>query len=356
MQRNANLVSIGGFSAMDAERNHNLYVAGITHNNTAPEILGKFGMRPEESTLIEAKAVSIDGISECTMLSTCNRVEFYCVAESQEKADEIIKCAYDKSAEDFAKLCFIKENAEAIEHLFEAASGLTSQMTGETEILGQVKAAYARASENGHCGRVLNAVFQKAAHCAKWIRTNTEVGRGKISIGGVCAELATRIFDDISEARILLVGSGEVGKLAAEALFVRGAKNISVCSRTRTNADMLAEKIGGTSCDIKPACENLEGFDIILAASYAKELLIHKNSVERALSIRKGKPIFLIDLAVPSNIDPLCSTLDDAYLYNLADLSKVANENLEARKAEIAGAKIEAKKRANALADKLFYK
>ena len=200
----------------------------------------------------------------------------------------------------------------------------------------------------------MNTLFQKAIHCAKWVRTNTEIGRGKISVGSVCAELASRIFDDISKAKILLAGSGEVGKLVAEALYVRGANDIIVCSRTRANADRLAEKIGCRSGDLQSSLSKLESFDIVLCASLSREPLIKKPLVENACNKRGNRPIFLIDLAVPHNIESDCAELDDAFLYNLSDLSKIANENIATRKSEISRAAEAVEFRANSLAERLF--
>lgn len=333
------------------ERAHNLYSAGISYENVPPEIIGRFGMPQTACTFAESAAG--DCASEILILSTCNRVEVYFAADSDAAIKKVVEKIWGENADDFAKICSIKKNADAADHLFAVASGLKSQMTGETEILGQVKAAYERAHAAGHCAGVLNALFQKAIHCAKWVRTNTEIGRGKISVGSVCAELALRIFDNIGRAKILLLGSGEVGKLVSDALFVRGAADITVCSRTRENADKLAEKIGCRSADIQTAIENLEYFDIVLCASSSKEFLITEQLAQSAVSKRRSRPIFLIDLAVPYNIEPTCGNLDGAFLYTLADLSKIANENIAARKAEIERAENAVRERADALAKKL---
>lgn len=332
---------------------NSLYAAGISHETAGPEILGKFGMPQAACSFAENGIMQIRGVSEALVLSTCNRVEIYFSAASDGLADAVFDSLYGADAEDFKKICSVKKNAEAISHLFAVASGLKSQMTGETEILGQVKAAYERAKELGHCGPMLNALFQKAAHCAKWVRTNTEIGRGKISVGSVCAELALRIFENISKAKILLMGSGEVGKLVADALYVRGASDILVCSRTRANADALAGKIGCRSADFAAAKENIERFDIVLCASLSREPLLKKADIETACKKRRGRPVFLIDLAVPRNIDEECGEIEDAFLYNLSDLSKIANENIAARKAEIEKAQQAVSTRANALAARL---
>ncbi len=318
----------------------NLYLAGISHQNAAPEILGKCGVPQDATTISEMSILSNEGVQEALVLSTCNRVEIYVVANDENALKQAIESFATSpnrnfAREEFSKLSYVKKNESAIEHIFEVASGLQSQMTGETEILGQVKSAYARASEAGHCGTILNTVFQKANQCAKWVRTNTDIGHGKISLGSVASELADRIFDDLSKAKILLLGSGEAGKLVAEALYVRGARDISVASRQFENAKKLAEQIGGNPLTLETAISDFSKFDIVICASFSPEPLVKTEQVNKAIKERAQKPMFLIDLAVPRNVENGCANIEDVYLYDLRDLSKIANENISMRKSEI---------------------
>ena len=318
----------------------NLYLAGISHQCADTQMLGKCGVSNDFTQLSEDAILKIPEISEALVLSTCNRVEIYIVATSSDAVSKAIDVFCKNpprncDSTEFKKIAYQKVGKDVIEHVFEVASGLQSQMTGETEILGQVKSAYANASSCRHCGAILNTVFQKANQCAKWVRTNTDIGHGKISLGSVASELADRIFDDITKAKILLLGSGEAGKLVAEALFVRGAKNITVASRRFENAEKLAKEIGVSADKMPQAIENLFQFDIVITASFSPTPLIDTNSVKVALKKRNNKPIFLIDLAVPNNIVTDCGNIDDIYLYNLEDLSKIANENISMRKSEI---------------------
>lgn len=330
-----------------------IYAAGISHETVESAELGKYGLAGDKCSEAESGVLAAGIADEMLLLSTCNRVEMYLVSVDAEAAGKAAKAVYGANGGEFVSLGKVAEGEDAIEHIFSVASGLKSQMTGETEILGQVKAAYERARGAGHCGPVLNTVFQKAIHCAKWVRTNTEIGRGKISVGSVCAELALRIFEDIGKAKILLIGSGEVGKLVSDALYVRGGLDISVCSRTRANADALAAKIGCASADMEDALGGLWRYDIVLCASLSKEPIIRRGMVESAVSRRGGRPIFLIDLAVPRNIEESCAEIEDAYMYNLKDLSDIANENIEARRAQIERAGDAVKSRAVALWDRL---
>ncbi|MBP3357441.1 MAG: glutamyl-tRNA reductase [Opitutales bacterium] len=322
------------------ENRKNLYLAGISHQCADSQMLGQCGVSKDFTQISEDAILKIPEVSETLVLSTCNRVEIYLVATSQDAISKAIDVfckspPRDCNAQEFEKIAYKKTGKDVIEHIFEVASGLQSQMTGETEILGQVKSAYANASSAGHCSAILNTVFQKANQCAKWVRTNTDIGHGKISLGSVASELADRIFNDITKAKILLLGSGEAGKLVAEALFVRGANNITVASRRFENAQKLASEIGVLADEMKNAIGNLFQFDIVITASFSPTPLIDVQSAKNALKKRNDKPIFLIDLAVPNNIVAECENLDDIYLYNLDDLSKIANENISMRKSEI---------------------
>ncbi len=336
-----------------------LYLIGISHECANAVQVGSCSVPANLCLTAQEQLLKISTIEEAIVLSTCNRVEFYFVCSGEAPVKEIIDSltsalGENRNFELISKIGYLKKNQEAISHLYEVASGLRSQMTGETEIFGQVKATYARASAAGHCSSILNALFQKASQCAKWIRTNTDIGYGKISIGSVSSELAARIFENLDCAKILLLGSGEVGRLVADALYVRGARAITVASRTRANADKLAMEIGCVSDDMPSAIANVGAFDIVICASFAPYPLLNKSDIQMALASRAGKAMFLIDLAIPHNITPDCGDLDDAFLYNLEDLSKIANENIATRKAEIDKARVVISEKSEYLARRLF--
>lgn len=306
-----------------------LFFCGISHENVTASLLGSCSIAKENCALQEKLLIEKFGFSEIVLLSTCNRVEYYFIAPENFDVDLLIGEVFANAKE----ICVVKKNEEAIEHLFEVASGLKSQMTGETEIFGQVKTAYSRAFECGHCGAVLNAIFQKTAQVGKWIRTNTDIGKGQISIGSVSAELASQIFEDIKRAKILLVGSGEAGRLIAEALFVRNARKITIASRTRANSDKLASEIGVVSADMADVLENLAEFDIVICAS-AAGVIIDRNLARQALKKRRS-PMFVIDLSVPKNVEECCAKLDGLFLYDMKNLSEIAMSNMDLRKSEI---------------------
>lgn len=330
----------------------------ITHHDCDAATLGKYSLSGELLNRAREIALEQSGVLETFILSTCNRVEIFVVYRDCPEPIKLCLCALSLSGErDTSEIeSRVKkfENLEAIKHIFEVACGLDSQMIGENEILGQLKRAYAEASEKSHCKRVLNMVLQKAIHCAKWIRTNTNVGSGNITIGSVAAELATRIFENISDTRILLAGSGEVGRSVAQALNARGAHDITVSSRTWENARALSSDVQGAAIDFERVAAELCKFDIaIFALSNASEI-INLKVAQDAESKRANKPIFLMDLAVPNNISKDCDKLSGVFLYDLSDLSKIANENLDLRKAEIENAKLEILKRAESIWKKVL--
>lgn len=306
-----------------------LYLCGISHESAAAAQIGACAVAKEARAAAEAAFMAFAKAGECVLLSTCNRVEYYFTASEDVDAEALAARFFACARGGF----YLKRGAGAAEHLFEVASGLRSQMTGETEIFGQVKNAYSSSFEAGHCGKVLNAVFQKAAQVGKWVRTNTGIGRGKISVGSVCAELASQIFEDISAAEILLAGSGEAGRLVADALFVRGATRITIVSRSRANADALAARVGAASADMPEAFAALHKFDIVVCATSAG-LVITRPMLESALKLRHN-PMFLIDLSVPQNVDPSCAEIDDVFLYDMKNLSEIAAANMRLRKSEI---------------------
>lgn len=338
----------------------NLYAISIAHHDCDAELIGKYSFPNELLNEAREIALSQEGVSEAFILSTCNRVEIFIVYEDGMDAKNFclntLSLGGKRDTNEVLSKLKVFQNLDAIEHLFEVSCGLDSQMIGETEILGQIKRAYEDASKKSHCKRVLNMTLQKAIHCAKWVRTNTNIGSGNITIGSVAAELATRIFEDISDTKILLAGSGEVGRSVAQALNARGACDITVSSRTWENARVLSSDVKGSAIDFERVSSELCKFDIaIFALSNASEFIDFKIA-KIAESKRSNKPIFLMDLGVPNNISKECDKLENVFLYDLNDLSKVANENLDLRKSEIENAKVEIANRAKSVWEKIIRK
>ena len=326
-----------------------LFVLGTSHHATPLDVRERFALSPDQALELQKQLHQQEGIRECLVLNTCNRLEIYGLVDQIERVDEVRNffCQqHDVSIELFQQFAYSHNNLEALQHVLEVSTGLDSQMVGETEILGQIKQAYSNARDAQCTGNVLNRLFEKSFQAAKAARSQTAITRGQISIGNVAVDLASRIFGKLDRSRVLLLGSGEVGEKTAQALKSRGVDDISVSSRTFENAHALAHALGGSAIDFKDFTNQLEHFDIIICSTAAPGAVLSREVVAHAMKQRPEQPCFLIDLALPRDVDPAVESVDNVYLYNLDDLSNIANENLAARKAEIDSAREILKKHA----------
>lgn len=316
-----------------------LFVLGSSHNEAPLEVREKLALSAERLTELQQILLKDSIIRECLVINTCNRLEVYGLANPSEYTEETVRnylCQFqgvDRKLLD--QHSFWHTNLDVLQHALEVSSGLDSQMVGETEILGQMKEAYAQAKAANSTGPVLNRLFEKSFQAAKSARTQTGITRGQISIGNVAVDLASRIFGKLDKSRVLLLGSGEVGKKTAQALKSRGVTDIAVSSRTYENAHRLAHELKGAAIDFDDFIEQLENFDIVIGSTAAPGSLLSQEVVRKAMRSRPDQPLFLIDLALPRDIDPKVEDLENVYLYNLDDLSTIANENLAARRSEI---------------------
>lgn len=299
-----------------------------------------------------AALTAVEALDEIVILNTCNRVEIYAAGHEGDAPEQLINalCSIRQfPEEEFRELAYIKIGPEAIEHLYAVASGLDSQMVGETEILGQVKDAYQRASKAKYVSRRLHKVFQKSFQAAKWARSNTGISQGQVSLGNVAVDLAQRIFGQLKSASVLVVGSGEVGQDVAKAFKGRGVKNIRVTSRTAGRADQLAAEIEAKVVPYAQWQAELPHHDIVLCATSAPQAIVSAEIIRDAVHQRPARPLFLIDLAMPRDIEAGASEVGNTYLYNLDDLAQIANENLAARQAEVERARLGLRQRADFL-------
>lgn len=315
-----------------------LFVLGCSHHQTPLEVRERFALTKPQLQQLQQNLQQQHALRECLVLGTCNRLEIYGLGDSPDIIDHIRDQFCQQNAispELFDQYAFRHTNLDALQHAFEVSTGLDSQMIGETEILGQMKQAYAEAKTAQTTGTVLNRLFEKSFQAAKAARTQTGITKGQISIGNITVDLASRIFGNLKNSRVLLLGSGEVGELTAQALKSRGVADISVSSRTFENAHKLAHEFGGAAIDFADFTNQLHRFDIIISSTAAPGCILTPDVIRAALKQRPGKPLFLIDLAMPRDIDPTIDRIDNVYLYNLDDLSNIANENLQLRKGEI---------------------
>ncbi len=278
------------------------------------------------------------GLGEFLLLSTCNRLEIYtpgCVQVCREVLHRELGTLLPLEAVPDPDALFRSYSGqEALLHLFRICSGLDSQIIGETEIFGQVKQAYEQTSKTNALGSMMNRAFQKAFQAAKWVRANTHISEGQVSIGNVAVELALRIFSDLRDCKVLVVGSGEVGQSLLKALRGRGAQQITVSSRRLERAEALAKEFGATSLAFEEWPDKLGAFSIAIFSTAAPGAVLSREQLQAALRKRHGDPLFLIDVAMPRDVAPDCAELPGVFLYNLDDLSAIANENLSIRMAD----------------------
>jgi glutamyl-tRNA reductase len=329
-----------------------LFVIGTTHHRAPLEVREKLSLSAEGAIALRAELATLPGLREFAMLSTCNRIEFYGVAADPAVVPRVegAFCSrqnFDPDA--FRRIRLDLHGPEAIRHLIEVAAGLDSQMLGETEIFGQVKDAYAEAQSRGSTGPVLNRVFQKAFQAAKHVRSHSAITEGQVSVANVAVELAQSIFGGLGDARILLLGAGEIGEKTAKAFQSRGASSLTVASRRLERAMELATSLGASAMPFEQREQRLAEFDIIVSATSAPEVVVTLAATRAAMQRRPARPLFLIDQALPRDVDPAVATLENVFLYNLDDLARIAEENRAAREAEVVRCRTMAGERAEAL-------
>lgn len=329
----------------------------LDHHSCALDEIAPYSL--DENALEKARkaALSYEGVKASFALSTCNRTELYISGNPENfKAicTEILTLNGEKNKALLEEKAQIYSDEDALAHLFELACGLKSRMIGETEILGQIKNAHALALKSKDLDGTLNRCLEKAIQCAKWVRTNTLIGAGSTTIGAVAAELAQRIFDDISKAKILLAGSGEVGASVAKALLARGISDIKVSSRTWENAHALANEVGASAIPFERINSILESFDIVVCALANAPDIFDEKILGEALLKRKNSSLFFLDFGFPFNVSKNAEKLEGIFVYRLDDLSAQANKNLESRKADIANAQVEIARRVKYLWEHLM--
>jgi glutamyl-tRNA reductase len=333
-----------------------LFALGASHHTTPIELREKLALTADKMALFCARLNELGGLREYAVINTCNRVEFYGVADAAETVEQLQRefCAFQGFSDvEFLAIRQHALNRDAIQHLLEVSSGLDSQMLGETEILGQVKDAYAAAQARRSTGPILNRVFQKNFQYAKHVRTHTAITEGQISVANVAVDLATKIFGALADAHILLLGAGEIGDKTAKAFQSRGARSLTVASRRLERAQELAHTLGATALPFEQWATQLSDFDIVVCSTAAPQVVVTSETIRAAMKKRPARPLFLIDLALPRDVAPSAAEQENVFLYNLDDLAKIAEENLAARTAEVKRAREILTEKANALWAKL---
>lgn len=306
-----------------------LVLAGINHR-TAPVDLREqlaFGPTDLPAALSNLQA---GGASEAVILSTCNRVEITAALPDEAPPDFLIQALARTQA--LEQHLYIYQNEAAIRHLFRVACSLDSMIVGEPQILGQLKQAYSQARDQGAIGNVLETVLTRAFHVAKRVRTETEIGQNAVSVSYAAVELAREIFGSLSRKRVFIVGAGKMSEATARHLLRAGVSQILITNRTPERAQELARLFRGEAVPYELFPHRLGDVDIVITSSAAPGYIIDTSLMRRALESRKNEPMFLIDIAVPRNIDPQVNKLEHVFLYDIDDLSGIAARNRNARR------------------------
>jgi glutamyl-tRNA reductase len=316
-----------------------LFLLGASHHTAPLAVREKLALDDARAATLADRLQKTPGVDEFALLNTCNRVELYGVARGPESL-AALRAAFAATTgcapADLDGVLHLRQNHDVVSHLFAVASGLDSQIVGENEILGQVKAAYETALARQWTGPVLNRVFQKTFQAAKHVRTHTAISAGQISVASVAVDLAGKIFGDLAPVNVLVVGAGDIGLKTAQAFQSRGAKAITVASRTLSKAEEAAATTGGWAASLAELPEILATADIVTSSTAAPGFVLTPEMVASAMKHRAARPLFLIDLALPRDIDPGTARLANVFLYNLDDLAKIAEGNLAQREAEVA--------------------
>ena len=337
----------------------NVVVIGLSHHASPVELRERFAFA--DAKIPDAlKSLRESGVAdEAVILSTCNRVEIY-AATSLEPAKAfaelkqfLLRWSETPSSQnqkatksgleglsphqnDFGNECYALAGSQSLHHLFKVACGLDSMVLGETEILGQLKQAYALAHRHGHTSAWLNRVFQRAFHVAKHIRTQTNIQRGSVSVASVAVELAEKIFGSLHDREVLVIGAGDTSEKTARALLSRGARSIIVANRSHDRAVALANELGGRAVQFDNWAAEFEKIGIAISSTSAPHHILDRAKLEPLMKARKHRPLLLIDISVPRDIDPEVNFLENVYLYNIDDLQAIADDCLKQRKKEIA--------------------
>jgi glutamyl-tRNA reductase len=315
-----------------------VFCLGLSHQTADVATRERFAFAEHELAACTVELRSRPGLGEALILSTCNRVELY-AATSDANAGVASAEAFLDARTSFQpsdrQVLYRQDGPAAVRHLFRVVSGLESMVLGETEILGQVKKAYSVAAESGATSRHLNKLFQRAFNVAKEVRTKTAITRGSVSVGSVAVDLAEKIFGRLSTCRAMILGAGETSELTARALMSRGAHGIFVSNRSFERAQMLAEETHGEAIGFEQWHERFDDVDILISSTSAPHMIVTPEKLGKAMRMRGNRPVFVIDLAVPRDVDPAVNNLDGVYLYDIDALQSIAAESMAIRRQEL---------------------
>ncbi|WP_404473912.1 glutamyl-tRNA reductase [Vreelandella venusta] len=306
-----------------------LLALGINHRTASVAVREQVAFTPTQLESALAELRSLPQINEAAVLSTCNRTELYCVTDAagEQVVLDWLGRFHNLRVEDLSRCAYHYLDNDAARHLMRVAVGLDSMVLGEPQILGQLKEAYQQARQAKGLGGELERLFQHTFAVAKQVRTETGIGKNPVSVAYAAVSMASRIFDDFSRARALLIGAGETIELVARHLHEAGVRQLTVANRTRERAEQVSSPLGGTAITLSEIPDALEFADIVISSTASPLPILGKGMVERALKKRRHRPVFMVDIAVPRDIEPEVGELADVFLYTVDDLEEVIEEN-----------------------------
>lgn len=317
-----------------------IIVVGLNYRTAPVEVRERFAFDDKDLPEALRQLMNTNSIMECVIVATCNRTELYAVVDRHHLCGHYIRSFMEQwfklPRQEFTNHLYMYEDDKAIEHLFRVTSGLDSMVIGETQILGQVKDAFALAQEQKTTGTLFNMLFKQAVTMAKRAHSETTIGESAVSVSYAAVELGKRIFGQFNKKTVMIIGAGETSELTAKHLYANGADRVIVVNRTYERAAQLADKFNGIACSMEDAAAKLPEVDIVISSTGAKGYVLTRQLVADAMQRRKSKPLFMIDIAVPRDLDPTIAAVDNVFLYDIDDLEGIVESNLEQRRKEAA--------------------
>jgi glutamyl-tRNA reductase len=312
-----------------------IFTLGINHHTAPLSVREQVAFAPDRLSLALDDLVRMRPVREAAILSTCNRTELYCATESPGSAAQWLAEYHRLSPDKISPYLYTLPQRDSVRHVFRVASGLDSMVLGEPQILGQMKEAARHAEEAGTLGTLLGKMFQRTFAVAKEVRSSTAIGANIVSMAAAAVHLSERIFESVSEQKVLFIGAGEMIELCAAHFAGHKPRHIAVANRTQERGQALADRFGGEAMRLDEVPERLHHYDIVVSCTASPLPILGKGMVERALKMRRHRPVVMVDLAVPRDIEAEVARLDDIFLYTLDDLAQVVESGMESRQAAV---------------------
>jgi glutamyl-tRNA reductase len=312
-----------------------LFALGLNHQTAPLDVRERVAFAAPALEDALSELVRGRGAAEAAILSTCNRTELYLSAGEPAGAAEWLAQYHRFKPDELSPYLYTLPREQAVRHAFRVAAGLDSMVLGEPQILGQLKDAVRSAAAAGTLGTVLNKLFQRSFAVAKEVRSTTQVGANSVSMAAAAVKLAARIFPSLAEQKVLFIGAGEMIELCATHFAAQAPERITVANRTLERAQSLAHRFNARAIELRELASHLEEHDIVVSCTASSLPILGKGLVERALKARRRRPMFMVDLAVPRDIEQEVGELDDVFLYTVDDLAAIVSENLDSRRAAV---------------------